>query len=105
MSLDTLVRMGMMWRKDFRRYWKAGLLFVVVSSLTYGLLNYVSSLFSSLPLQTIYEAGPITVTIHKQPEWTVLLFLFLIAVFSVLPWAYGRLIEIFHNKYIAEKKT
>lgn len=91
-------------RENFRRYWKAGIFLTVVSSLINSLLNYVSSMFSSLPLQAI-KAGPIEFTIFKQPEWNVMLFLFIVAVFAMLPWVYGRLIEVFHNKFMIEKKT
>lgn len=96
----------MIGRENFKRYWKAGFFFSVVSSLIYGLLSFVSSLFSFVPLQTIYKIeGLFEIVIPLQPEWMVIIILFAVAVVIVVPWLYGRLIEVFHNEFIIEKKN
>jgi len=98
--------MNLMGREKFRRYWIAGFIFSAVASVTAGLINLVSSWFSSLPLQTIYKSdGLFEITIPQQSEWMVIIILFAVCVVIIVPWLYGRLIEFLHNEFIIKKKT
>jgi hypothetical protein len=99
------VRIAMIGRENFRRYWKAGFFFALVSSGMNFLLTTFSNYMGSLPLQEYrIESLGSTITYPAQPEWIVIAAIFAVAIVLLLPWLYGRLIEVFHNKLIIEKK-
>jgi len=88
---------------ESRRYWKAGFMLTLVSAFINRTLDYFSSTFSSIPTMTIYQYGSLKVAIPMQMEWMAMMIMFFAAVIVIVPWAYGRLIEIFYNKFIVER--
>jgi di/tricarboxylate transporter len=96
----------MIGRKNFKRYWKAGFFFALVSSGVNFLLTIVSNYLGSLPVKELrIEALGSTITYPAQPEWMVIAIIIAVATVIVVPLIYGKLIEVFHKKFLIEKKT
>jgi len=81
----------------------AGFIFAVVSSLTDGLIRLYMDYLSSLPAQE-WRFGQIFFRIPEQSWWIIVIVIVAIASFIVVPWLYGRLIEVLHDEFIEKRR-
>jgi len=89
-------------RENFGKYWIAGLIFSIVSSLTSSLFRLFDDYMASLPGQD-WWFGPIFFRIPEQAWWIIVTIIVAIVSILVVPWLYGRLIEALHTKIILRK--
>jgi len=91
-------------REKFGKYWIAGFIFSIVASATDGLLRLYGDYMASLPARE-WWFGPLHFRIPEQSWWIAIIVIVALVSFIFLPWFYGRLVEVLHNKFIIEKKT
>lgn len=91
--------------KNFKKYWEAGFLFVIVSSLVYGLVRIYGNWVASVPThEWRMKWLGITVTNPVELKWTLTIIITAVALLLIIPWLYGRLIEWLYGKFLAKKE-